>query len=217
MRVVSADETGLVKRVEFGHAAETAAVIVKYRGQDRTTAPLVASFDRGSADGHERSVLLGLADGSIELLDLDTSERSELLPPGTFAHPIVSVASAICDFVLPSAIAADTPSISAAQNTTLYHQPRLLWLLAAGSINHLNGGITCVAPRVLPLSSFCCPLHKSISSSIVIISVISIITIVTHAHIHTHTRSTLRRSRADGALAPAGRGRRQRRPAGGCG
>ena len=103
MRMIVCDETGLVKRVDFGESTEAQAVVVKYRVQHRPTAPLVASFDRhpgsssdaggvvvDAAAADESVVLLGLADGSVESLHVGTGQRVAVLRPGTFAGAIVS-------------------------------------------------------------------------------------------------------------------------------
>ena len=102
MRVIVCDETGLVKRVDFGESPEKQAAVVRNRAQHRPTAPLVASFDRhtridedgaGEGPAHpESAVLLGLADGSVERLDFVTGVRAAVLPAGTCATPIVSSA-----------------------------------------------------------------------------------------------------------------------------
>ena len=140
MRLVVCDETGLVKRVDYGESADTQAVVVKHRVQHRPTAPLVASFDRhpgGGADGvghdsdhggagaggvaaaaaahAESTVLLGLADGSIESLDVITGARVAVLPPGTFEAPIVRRAILLLASACLSASSAQVTSLSRAR------------------------------------------------------------------------------------------------------
>jgi hypothetical protein len=140
MKVVVTDETGLVKRVEFGHAAETPAAVVKHRTQDRALAPVAIAFDR-AGEAVERCVILGLTDGSIELLDLETSARTELLPAGTFAEPIVRMLASHTH----------THSLSLSRALPPYH--RLEWHDRAHTTpcdggTSDTGSISCVWPRV---------------------------------------------------------------------
>lgn len=81
MRVVTSDDTGFVTRVECTLEADSAAVVRRYREQNRSTVPLCFCFannesETAPGDSHLYSAL---KDGSVELLSLETGARSVVL------------------------------------------------------------------------------------------------------------------------------------------